>query len=296
MMGLHDLARALGGVVTGQQVLAPGPGHSAQDQSLSVRLSSEDPDGFVVYSHARDPWQACRAHVLAKTGRQSSFDSIPRGPTKSARPPDDSGQVRARELWDEGRDPIGSLVERYMAGRCLHLTDDLAGSVVRFHARCPWRDDATGEITRLPAMLTAFRSIANPRVITAVHRTALTSAGEKIGRKMLGAVAGAAIMVDPDENVATSLVVAEGFETALSGRQLGWRPAWALGSAGAIGSFPVLSGIECLIVLAELDDSGANARAIDTVGKRWTDAGRELLIVSPRHGGDCNDALRRLGA
>src|SRR5262249_11158334 len=82
----------------------------------------------------------------------------------------------------------------------------------------------------------------------------------------------------------------------LAARQLGWRPAWALGSAGAVASFPVLSGIECLTVLAELDDSGANARAIDEVGRRWTRAGREVLIVSPRFGGVANAALRGIAA
>src|SRR5262249_38686899 len=132
----------------------------------------------------------------------------------------------------------------------------------------------------------------NPRIITAVHRTRLTLDGQKIDRRMLGPVANAAIMIDADENVTTGLIIAEGFETALSARQLGWRPVWALGSAGAITTFPVLSGIECLTVLAELDDSGANMRAIEAVGTRWTAANREVLIVSPRFGGDANDALR----
>ena len=141
-------------------------------------------------------------------------------------------------------------------------------------------------------MLTPFRSIANARVITAIHRTALSPDGAKIGRRMLGPVTGAATMLDPDEHVTQGLVIAEGSKSALSGRQLGWRPTWALGSAGAIAGFPVLSGIECLTVLAEHDDTGANTRAIETVGKRWIDASCEVLIVSPRCGGDANDALR----
>ena len=48
---LQQIARALGGEVRGNQVLAPGPGHSPQDRSLAVKLA-HTPDGFVVYSHA----------------------------------------------------------------------------------------------------------------------------------------------------------------------------------------------------------------------------------------------------
>src|SRR3954453_2474967 len=41
-----------------------------------------------------------------------------------------------------------------------------------------------------------------------------------------------AIKLDPDEDVTSGLVIGEGLETTLSARQVGLRPAWALGSAG----------------------------------------------------------------
>src|SRR5258707_1029858 len=50
-VNLRDLARALGGEVSGRQVLAPGPGHSPRDRSLAVRLSRSAPDGLLVFSH-----------------------------------------------------------------------------------------------------------------------------------------------------------------------------------------------------------------------------------------------------
>ncbi|MGH6800711.1 MAG: hypothetical protein ACRECZ_04720, partial [Methylocella sp.] len=68
MMSLAALARALGGQVNGTQVLAPGPGHSATDRSLSVKLSRTAPDGFVVNSFAGDDPIVCRDHVLSKGG------------------------------------------------------------------------------------------------------------------------------------------------------------------------------------------------------------------------------------
>jgi hypothetical protein len=38
---LRSLARALGGEVVGRQVLAPGPGHSRRDRSLSICSSAK---------------------------------------------------------------------------------------------------------------------------------------------------------------------------------------------------------------------------------------------------------------
>jgi hypothetical protein len=60
---LQSLARALGGEVEGNGVLTPGPGHSAVDRSLSVRLDANASDGFVVHSFAHDDPIVCRDHV-----------------------------------------------------------------------------------------------------------------------------------------------------------------------------------------------------------------------------------------
>jgi RecA-family ATPase len=68
LINLQTLARALSGEVNRSQVLAPGPGHSAIDRSLSVKLDSNAPDGFVVHSFAGDDPLACRDHVREKAG------------------------------------------------------------------------------------------------------------------------------------------------------------------------------------------------------------------------------------
>jgi putative DNA primase/helicase len=116
-------------------------------------------------------------------------------------------------------------------------------------------------------MVTAFRAIVGDALV-AIHRTALTKAGQKIDRRMLGPVAGAAIKIDDATDIEYGLTVCEGFETGLAGRMLGFRPTWALGSAGAIAEFPVLPGIDGLTILAETDDGGANARAVKSCGNR----------------------------
>ena len=67
MLDLRHIAAALGGEVCGQQVLAPGPGHSPRDRSLAVRLSA-NAAGFICHSHAGDNWQICVEHVRARLG------------------------------------------------------------------------------------------------------------------------------------------------------------------------------------------------------------------------------------
>jgi putative DNA primase/helicase len=60
---LAQIAKALGGEVYNGRVRAPGPGHSAADRSLSVGLSDDEHDGFVVKSFADDDVIVCRDYV-----------------------------------------------------------------------------------------------------------------------------------------------------------------------------------------------------------------------------------------
>jgi hypothetical protein len=219
--------------------------------------------------------------VLARIGGQPrEYQAPDRAHSKT-----DNGTAAVR-LWGEAVDPRGTLAERYLNSRGLELPDDIANRVVRFHGSCPWRDE------RRAVMLTAFRSIVDDKLV-AVHRTLLSDKGEKLDRRMLGPVGGAAIKIDADQDVEQGLTISEGFETGQAGRAMGFRPTWALGSAGAIGTFPVLSGIDALTVLAEPDK--ANARAVELCGNRWSDAGREVLVVRSTLG-DMADAVKASAA
>lgn len=66
-MTLSEMARRLGGELSGGQVLCPGPGHSPDDRSLSVKLNAKG-DGIVVHSFAEDDILVCKDHVRAKLG------------------------------------------------------------------------------------------------------------------------------------------------------------------------------------------------------------------------------------
>lgn len=48
MLDLHSIAHALGGAISGREVLAPTPGHSSRDRGTAVRLAPGAPDGILV--------------------------------------------------------------------------------------------------------------------------------------------------------------------------------------------------------------------------------------------------------
>jgi hypothetical protein len=186
----------------------------------------------------------------------------------------------ALRIWSDAVSPRGSVVEQYLSSRRLSLPDDLVGDVVRFHA---------GD----GAMVCLFRDIESNEPC-GIHRTYLDRDGGKIGRKMLGRAKNAAIKLDADENVTLGLHIGEGVETCLAARMAGFRPAWALGSAGGIDVFPVLSGIEAISILGEINDGGANVRAARECAARWIMAGREALLIEPLVGDDLNDVWREV--
>ena len=199
---------------------------------------------------------------------------------------DAAGRRRAAlAVWHAAGDPRDTLVERYLASRALALDQALAGPVLRFAPAGAFGQD------RAPLMVAAYRCIVTDS-LQAVHRTALSPNGEKIGRKMLGPAGGCAVKLDADDAVTIGLAIGEGIETCLAARLLGIRPAWALGSVGAIRVFPVLAGIQALTILCESDDGGASEAAARVCGARWHAAGRDVVLARPRVGGDMNDAIR----
>jgi putative DNA primase/helicase len=260
-----------------------------------VRPSIDARDGLLIYSHSGDDWRTCRDYVLGRLGiaHRAAVESSG-GERRKLCDPDDSDEARierARMRWQQGVDPCGTLVETHLKSRALTLVPELVGEVIRFNAACPWRDKKTGKIVRIPSMLTAMRNLYTDQ-ITAVQRTALTLEGRKIERRMLGVASKAAIKLDSDADVTLGLIVSEGFESGLAARLAGFRPVWALGSAGAIAVFPVLPGIEALTILGEVGDGGANHRAAEKCAARWIGAGQEAFIVTPLVGKDLNDVWR----
>jgi hypothetical protein len=305
MIDVRAMARALGGEVIGRNaVLAPGPGHSRRDRSLSVQLINGD---FLVFSHAGDDWQTCKDYVRERLGwpawqpgddrdrdvapsQLKAFDAagIDAESERRERTEDDILRIkRAAAIWNEASDPRGTPVGKYLASRALELGDDVASTVLRFHPRCPWRDENTGNTTYIPALIAAFRSIDDD-MITAIHRIRLDQPQRwpKTERRMLGLVHRAAVKLD---SLGDTLHIGEGVETCLAARQLGYAPTWALGSVGAISFFPLIEKIKRLRILGETGE--ASAHVVRLCGQRWHSAGRKVQIVMPDVGSDLNDQL-----
>jgi putative DNA primase/helicase len=306
MIDLRILQRALGGDIVSGQVLCPGPGHDRRDRSLAVRPRA-DGEGFVVYSHAGDDWRDCQAYVRQMLGwprwqpgdgrdrdvpqqRVQQFDRHV-GTCEARQPYNEEELVRIRRaqvLWADATDPRGTLAEAYVSSRALRLTDDVAGDVLRFQLACPFRDEDKGETAFVPALVVAFRAIAD-NAVTAVHRIRLDHPERwpKAQRKMFGVVRGSAVKLDP---IGETLALGEGTETCLAARRLGYAPAWALGSVANIRVFPVIDGVSCLRILGET--GAASANAIEHCAERWLAAGRKVQVVMPDDDhSDLNDEL-----
>jgi putative DNA primase/helicase len=311
VVDIRQVAVKLGGEASGpNSVLIPGPGHSPRDRSLSVRFDARVRGGFSVYSQCGDDWRACRVHVqeLLNGGAASVARAVGLGRSAAEKVND---RIRlALELWDEGRDPRGTLAEKYLHSRGLGLDSELRSTAVRFHPACAWRGERGME--RVPVLLVPFRNIASGR-ITGVQRIRLNLDGTRHGRRGLGITADAAIMIDPVEHVGSTemragqcaraveivrrrglLVIGEGAETCLAARKMGFRPVWALGSVGAIGRFPIIPGVTQLTILGE-----AGRPSMDMSLKcasRWRAQQCRVRIIVPDQGlSDMNDVLQQGG-
>lgn len=290
---LHDLrsiARACGhaqpngnGYLCSCPVPSHGKGRGDRNPSLSIAVGDNGSLLARCFTgcDARDVLLELRKRGLLED-RQDDRPRPRPALTIAHRATDDQGNGTraALRIWNNSTDPRGTLGETYLASRKLHLGEDVAGAVLRWNGR-------------INALVCLFRDIETdqPKAITRIF---LDGDGRKIERKFLGPVGGAAIKLDPDENVVGGIHIGEGIETCLAARELGYRPTWALGSCVAVGAFPILAGVELMTLLREHDD--ANKRNAEECGVRWRSAGRCVFNVWPKRGKDLNDTLMTRGA
>ena len=134
-----------------------------------------------------------------------------------------------------------------------------------------------------PALVALVTDAVTCKPIT-LHRTWITRSGKAgvdpprlllRGHRKQGGV----IRLWPDDEVTLGLGIAEGIETALS---LAWAhsPAWSCIDAGNLSSFPVLEGIESLVIAADHDPAGLNAA--EACARRWHRAARDCVLWVPK--------------
>jgi len=146
-------------------------------------------------------------------------------------------------------------------------------------------------------MVALVRSVATNEP-QAIHRTALDMSGAKVAiggrdRMTLGPIGGGAVKFTADADVTIAVGIGEGLETALSlARIPEWEgsPVWSVLNDKGVTDFPVLAGIETLVVAVDHDDAGEKAAL--AVAGRWRAAEREVLLfeaVNPDD--DLNDVI-----
>jgi hypothetical protein len=209
---------------------------------------------------------------------------------------DEDKTSNALRFWDKAKPIAGTLAEKYLADvRRVDVTALPANidEVLRFHPRCPF-----GPGTRHPCLLALLRD-ATTNEPTGIQRIALKPDvfnGAKVERKVLGRLG--AVKFWPANS---HLVIGEGIETVLAaatripykGEPL--RPAWSAISADRLGRFPVIAGVERLIILVDHDKNGAGQAAATTCASRWSQAGRKAVKLMRDRPGDFNDIILEQG-
>jgi Toprim domain len=292
---LRSWARALGGDVSGNSVLAPGPGHSRRDRSLTVTLSSTAPNGFLVHSFAGDDPIICLDYVRAKLGLPAfAPQKSATGAGHGAAGHGDSGApaeaadngAKAAWLWGGVRKPITEDCPVWLYFRRARRYDLPIPPTLGYlppNGKHP------------PALIAAFGFCKEPEPgvveppanVTGVHITRLTLDGRKSPEDkpkiMLGPSAGLPIVLAPANDL-LAIDIVEGIETGLSVLALRGAGVWVAGAAGRmpklIENLPPYTA--CLHIFAERDAAGlrfareaarlAVARGIETHVKAFDEA------------------------
>jgi Toprim domain len=266
-LDLRAAARALGGEIRGSEVLAPGPGHSAADRSLSIKLDGAAPEGFILHSFAGDDPIVCRDYVRRKLGWRSCepADALRR----YQRPPQRDYGLKDHErrqhekaawLWSHRRAITGTPAELY-----LRAARRYSGPIPRTLAFLP-----PAKPEHHPAMIAAFGVcdepepgvIGEPLNVNSVHLTLLKpdgsgKANSDPNKLIVGRPLARPIAVAPPNDL-LGLAITEGIEDALTAHEATGLGAWA---AGAAGFMPPLASslpnwIEAAIIYAHADKAG----------------------------------------
>jgi DNA polymerase len=207
---------------------------------------------------------------------------------------DDSTLALALQIWNAAQPIAGTSALRYLAdirGIDVDVLPDNIGKTLRFHPRCTF-----GSGIRLPCLIACYRDVETDE-FAGIHRIALTPdvfAGGKVQRLTLGSwPTPRAFKLWPATD---QLFLGEGIETVLAAatrlhyRGAPMRPAWAAGSSGNIGKFPVLDDVEALTLLVDHDASGE--QCANACRQRWREANRTVTrLQTDRPRTDFNDLV-----
>lgn len=191
------------------------------------------------------------------------------------------------KLWNETLDPKSSIVESYLNHRGLLLKN--IPEYIRYHPNLYHKPSGKS----FPTMLSAVTKYGSDKII-ALHRTYLKVDGMgkadiSPNKMMLGKVQGGAVVITP---ASSTLVIAEGIETALSVYVATGFSTWASLSAWGMVSVqvPPLDITQKIIIAADADLTGITSA--NTLATKLLDMGYKVIIAMPSQGTDFNNLLQ----
>lgn len=271
-----EITRALGGRWHGRYGMACCPCHDDRTPSLKIKDDESKCDGVDVVCFAGCDWRDVKADLV----RQGLLPGFAPAAPRRAPPPDDTEErvAAALKIWKASKpllpatsskaEPIPTLGWRYFTERRqlpIGLLDELDHAL-------RWREGIGAVVALMSDPVTGEA--------TGVHRTFVNSDGTKRDRRMLGKQ-GVIRLAAPTKR----LGITEGVEDALAVRLSGFSPVWAATSAGAVERFPLIPGVETLVVFADRDEVGQ--RAAEQAVERYRSAGRYAVLRLPSSG--CKD-------
>lgn len=191
---------------------------------------------------------------------------------------------KAIGIWQHARPIAETIAETYLAHRGLHFHDP-SGDVLRFADRRA-RQSLVGELEYHPALLAVLCDVRTGEAcgIINIHLRpdGTDRLRDKKGKTVTGRAKDAAVMLSDFADVTYGLTTCEGLETGVALLADDMAPIWCCGGASNLAKFPMLGGIEALTVAADTGKPGQDAA--DEVARCWRDAGRQVRIITPRHG------------
>jgi hypothetical protein len=301
MSTAHDIAqlvRALGAKRSGRQWVCRCPAHDDHEPSLifwqghsAIRFKCYagcEPLDIIAALRRRGLWDGKDADAGDGSSSHQRLSSSSRNRDRE----DERERARklglAERIWRQSFDIAGTAGEAHLARRGIMLESVPDFGSLRWHPNCPWGSDDTA-----PCIVARFTNAITgaPR---GIWRRPID--GREPKSMTLGPMAGCVIRLWPDDTITTGLVLGEGVETTLAAalhithRKTLLQPAWAAGCADGMANFPVLAGIKTLTLLVDNDKAGQDAAA--ACARRWVDAGREVIRLTPRAlGADFNDIV-----
>lgn len=263
---LRDIVRERGGdlYAGGRAATIPGPGHSRNDRSLSLRLSD---DGRVIFhSFANDSCADIMRYLGIEARHSQEASPYEREKLRRLREAERRRQEAedrdfCAEIWSQTLPLEGSAAEAYLWSRGLIIE---GVPDIRYHPAAPRaKPRRAGDERPLPiphaAMVAVIRDRDGRPIGLHLTFVALDGTGKAFGdrsRLMFGRATGGAVRLAPP---GAHLAVGEGIETCAAYQARTGVRAWAALSTSGLGNLQLPPGVRRLTIAADGDKGGMHA-------------------------------------